>query len=80
MRFFCAYGTIFKIHFFCTSYIYSVSKTKEKPKTNQETSKELPTIKKCFLLRLRSLLVECSAISHRVLPALSLFIVQRSPR
>ena len=27
-------------------------KTKEEPKTNQGTPKELPTIKKCFLLRL----------------------------
>ncbi len=29
MRFFCAYGTIFKIHFLCTLYIYSGLKTKE---------------------------------------------------
>ena len=34
MRFFCAYGTIFKIHFLCTLYIYSRLKTNEKPKTN----------------------------------------------
>ena len=29
MRFFCAYGTNIKILIPCTSYIYSVSKTKE---------------------------------------------------
>ena len=57
MRFFCAYGTIFKIHFLCTLYIYSRLKTNEKPKTNLGTSKELPTTQKCFLLRLRSLQV-----------------------
>ena len=57
MRFFCAYGTIFKIHFLCTLYIYSGLKTKDEPKMNQGTPKELPTTKKCFLLRLRSLQV-----------------------
>ncbi len=57
MRFFCAYGTIFKIHFLCTLYIYSGLKTKDEPRMNQGTSKELPTTKKCFLLRLRSLQV-----------------------
>ena len=57
MRFFCADSTNIKIHFLCTLYIYSVLKTNEKPKTNLGTPKELPTTKKCFLLRLRSLLV-----------------------
>ena len=51
MRFFCAYGTIFKIHFLCTLYIYSGLKTKDEPRTNLGTSKELPTTKKCFLTK-----------------------------
>ena len=34
MRFFCADSTNIKIRILCTSYIYSVSKTNEKPKTN----------------------------------------------
>ena len=57
MRFFCSYSTNIKIRILCTSYIYSGLKTKDEPKMNQGTPKELPTTKKCFLLRLRSLQV-----------------------
>ena len=50
------YSTIIKISFPCTFPIALVSKTKDEPRKNQGTTKELRTTKKCFLLRLPSLL------------------------
>ena len=46
-----------------TSYIYSVLNTNEEPRTNQGTPKEIPTTKKCFLLRL-PLLATCLAFAN----------------
>ena len=43
---------LLRFPFPCTFPIPLGLKTKEEPKTNQRTPKELPTIKKCFLLRL----------------------------
>ena len=57
MRFFVHIVQILR---FASLYTFPIPlglKTNEKPKTNLGTSKELPTTKKCFLLRLRSLQV-----------------------
>ena len=50
------YSTIIKISFPCTCPIALESKTKDEPRKNQGTTKELRTTIKCFLLRLPSLL------------------------
>ena len=46
-----------KIPFLCTYPNYLGLKTKEEPKTNLETTKELQITKMCCLLRLPSLLL-----------------------
>ena len=64
MRFFCADSTNIKIRILCTLYIYSRLKTNEKPKKNQGTPKELPIIKKCFLLILTTSSLLCPLPPH----------------
>ena len=59
-----------KIPFLCISLIPSLQKTNDEPRTNQGTPKELPTLKKCFLLILTtsSLLCPLPPQSHWSIP------------
>lgn len=53
-----------KIPFPYTSLFPSLQKTNDEPKTNQGTPKELPIIKKCFLLILTTSSLLCPLLPH----------------
>ena len=75
----CAKRTNFKIPFPYTSLFPSLQKTNDEPRTNQGTPKELPIIKKCFLLILTTSLASLSITAPIALGHLPRFLCPLLP-